>query len=320
MKNEHELRIPTGEQAKVGLRALKTIASGDGSLPPGARRLLEAAQRVLLGTAFDLDALAPIAPDELRSALAGSALGAQLAGAMVLVVMVDGTPSEAAAARLRAFTGALGVDEPAVRTLELFANGHTTLGKLDWLRRSHIRSMAEAELAQGLEHSVKALLGFRGLREDATVAEPYRALADLPEGTLGRALHEHYRRHGFALPGEKHGFPEGGVFHDATHVLGGYDTDPLGELQVGAFTAGYRQKDPLYMAMLPLLLFVDRINVTPIAHDEVDDFFSQPEVAETFLTAFRRGLRCREDLSAGWDFWVHARRPIADVRRDLGIE
>jgi hypothetical protein len=72
--------------------------------------------------------------------------------------------------------------------------------------------------------------------------------------------------------------------------------------------------------MLPLLLFCAEINVSPIPHDHAEALFSQPGVAEAYLHALERGGKVRLDLSDRWDFWPEVRRPIDEVRGDLGIE
>jgi hypothetical protein len=181
--------------------------------------------------------------------------------------------------------------------------------------------MAESEYERrGLFGAVKSLLGVRGLFEDPEVARPFLALGALPEGTLGRAFFDHYRHNGFPLPGERGGFPVSGVYHDFIHVLTGYGTDPVGELQLGAFTAGSRKQDPLYVALLPVLVFCAGINVTPVPHDEPAALFAQPGVAEKYLIALQRGGQVACDLSDHWDFWPLVSRPLAEARVGLGIE
>ena len=53
---------PPPDLAQHGLRALTMIAAEGGPPSPAARALLAAAQRHLLGTSVDIDALAPITP------------------------------------------------------------------------------------------------------------------------------------------------------------------------------------------------------------------------------------------------------------------
>jgi hypothetical protein len=311
---------PPPEVALLGLRAMKMVACADGPFRPGARRLLTAAQRIVLGTEVDLDGLAAIAPAELAAGMPAP-LRTQFASAMVLMTLTDGRPTAPTLDLVQVFAGALGVDEPGLRAVSLMAHGHLLVGALDFHRRSNVGAMLRDEIeSRGLLGAVRAVLGLRGLSEDPLVAEPFVALGDLPPGTLGRCFFDHCRARGFGFPGEKHGFPESGVYHDFTHVLAGYDTDPYGEIQIGAFTAGYRRHNPLFVAMLPLLLFAADINVSGIPHDHVDAIFSRPGVAESYLRAMERGGKVKVDLSDHWDFWPEVRRPIDDVRRDLGIE
>lgn len=315
---------PPPHVVPFGLAALKTIASArDGQLAAGARRFLEAAQRLVLFTSYDVDALEPITPKALARALDPKRipieLRQQLVRAMCLVTVVDGPPDPRATALVRDFAEILDVEEPGLRPIARYAEGQRLLGWLDYHRRSHFRGIMSETLEGGIFASMRAIFGLRGFIEDRAIAARYVALGELPEGTLGRALFDHYRGHGYAFPGEKSGFPEAAVYHDVMHVLGGYGTDPVGELSVAAFCAGFRQKDPFYVALLPLLLFAADINVTPIEHDRVDHFFSQPGVAEAYFEALERGSRVKVDLSDHWDFWPLLDRPLAEVRRELGV-
>lgn len=310
---------PPPDLAVLGLRAMRMVGAADGPLRPAVRRLMLAAQSTFLGVDVSVDDLAPIEPAELARSFP-QPLREQIVRAMIVATLVDGEPTAAATAVVRRFAEGLEVDEPALRPVALFARRWVTLGKIDYFRRSNIARMLRTELEEhGIVEGALRLFGTRGWREDRGVAAPYLALEDLPEGTLGRALFAHYRSNGFSFPGEKNGFPEAGVYHDLTHVLGGYATTPLGELQIGAFSAGYIRESPFYVAMLPLLLFCAEINVTPIPHDRADHLFRQPGVAEKYIRAFERGGKVTRDLSDGWDFWPELRRPLDDVRHDLGI-
>ncbi len=73
-----EMTRPTSDEAEAGLRAMKGVLGSDGTLNPVERGLMDAAQRHVLGTALDIDALAPIAPEELGEARR-AARGAQAA-------------------------------------------------------------------------------------------------------------------------------------------------------------------------------------------------------------------------------------------------
>ena len=312
---------PPKELVPVGLAAMKAVALAAGEVRPGARRLVDAAQKMLLGTAIDWDALAASTPEDFAERfVAPPEVKQQFVRGMCVLALVDGKPDARVTREIRRYAKAVGVDEPALRPLELFTAGHVLLGTLDYHRRSNLRGMLETEMERGVVAGVKALLGVRGLVEDALVAAPFLALEDLPKGTLGRAFFDHYKANGFAFPGEKGGFPEAGVYHDLTHVLAGYGTDPFGELQVAAFTAGFREKDPFYVALLPLIVFVADINVTPIPHDSGAGLFAKEGVADAYLAAIARGAKTKRDLSDHWDFWPMMPLSLDEARRTLGIE
>ncbi|HEX7839375.1 MAG TPA: hypothetical protein VF469_17980, partial [Kofleriaceae bacterium] len=58
---------PSPEVARLGLRALKTVAAADGEIHDLERRFAAGVQRHILGTDEDFDALGPIEPGELAA-------------------------------------------------------------------------------------------------------------------------------------------------------------------------------------------------------------------------------------------------------------
>jgi hypothetical protein len=311
---------PTPEVAEPGLRAMTMIAAEGGPPSPAARALLAAAQKNLLGTSLDIDTLAPITPEALAAAVIDPALRRQLVQGMVVMTLTDGPSPPAKVALVERFARALDVDAAEVKSVRLLADQRLLLFRLDFLRRSHLAEALKHQIEDhGLFGAVKALLGQRGYGEDPALAARYRALGDLPEGTLGRELIRYYQRNGFSLPGEKHGFPEAGLYHDFTHVLGGYDTDSPGEMQIAAFIAGYKRDNPFFVILFVTLTFSAGINMTPLPQPSAAGIFAEPGLADAFFRAVERGSRVTVDLSDHWDHWAHVARPIADVRRDLGI-
>ncbi|WP_437950817.1 hypothetical protein WME98_08440 [Sorangium sp. So ce296] len=299
---------------------MKMIASRDGDLSAAARNLLMAAQRHVLRTDDDLDALPPIAPEALAKGFVDPALREQLVSSMLVLSLTDGPPSPAQLELVRSFAEALGVRSEALHDVELLAKRHMLLFYFDFLRRGHLGDMVKQHYeATGLLGLVKALLGLRGLLEDRELAARYHALERLPEGTLGHALVRHYRDNGFAFPGERHGFPEAAVYHDLTHVLSGYGTDPAGELKIGAFIAGYRRTKSIYMLLFVMLTFSAGINLTPLPQPQVVGILERPGLADDLLVAIERGGQLNTDLSDHWDFWPLLPLPVAEARRSLGL-
>jgi hypothetical protein len=313
---------PDPATALLGLRALKTIASAAGPVGPAQRAMMAAAQKVILRTSADIDTLAPITPAELAQGFAASPeIRHQFANGMIVTAVADGTPSREAIAQVDAYAKALGISDPVLADLRLLADGHMTIFKLDFLRRGHIKDIFKNQLEQkGPLGFAKSVLTMRGVMEDPALAARYRAWEKLPEATLGRSLVDFYNKNGFGVPGERGGFPEAGLYHDFSHLLGEYSTAPEGELQVAAFSAGYKRERPFYLMLFSILIFSSGVQMRPTADDFVTKgVLGKPGIAELVLAAVERGSKVNMDLSDKWDYWAWIELPIDEVRRRMNI-
>ncbi len=316
-----QLMQPDPPAAVLGLRAMKTIASAAGPIGPAQRGLMEAAKKVILRVDADIDTLPPVTPAELAAGFPGSELRQQFANGMLAMAVADGVPAPETIAKVEAFGAALGIASPVLADLRLLAEQHMLLFKLDFLRRGHIADLMKNELRnRGLLGFAKSVLRMRGLTEDPALAARYRAWEKLPEGTLGRCLIDFYNQHGFSVPGERNGFPEAGLYHDFSHLLGGYSTEPEGEIEVASFTAGFKRERPFYVALFAVLIFSTGVNMRPTNDDFVTvGLLGKPGIAERMLAAIERGSQVNQDLSDNWDYWAWIDLPLDEVRRRLNI-
>jgi hypothetical protein len=316
-----QLMHPEPAAALLGLRAMKTIASAAGPIGPAQRALMEAAKKMILHIDADIDALAPVTPAELATGFPDPALRQQFTNGMLVVAVADGVPAPETIAAAEAFGAALGIASPTLTDLRLLAEQHMLLFKLDFLRRGHIADIMKNELRnKGLFGFAKSVAGMRGLAADPALAARYRAWEKLPEGTLGRGLIDFYNKHGFSVPGERSGFPEAGLYHDFSHLLGGYSTEPEGEIEVASFTAGYKRERPFYVALFAVLIFSTGVNMRPTSDDFVTvGLLGKPGMAERMLAAIERGSKVTQDLSDNWDYWAWIELPLDEVRRRLNI-
>jgi hypothetical protein len=300
---------------------MKQIATADdGKLGQASRNLLEAAKKHVLHVDTEIDALGPIEPAELAAVLTDPVLQRQFAQGMTVVALTDGKPSVKKLGEVKRFAEALGVSSPEVDVILKLADDHFTLFKLDFLRRSHIADMAKQQLAhEGFLGALKGFASFRGVYEDTALAQRYRGLEQLAEGTLGKEFFNYIKRNGFSFPGEKFGFPEGGIYHDFAHVLSGYLTDAPGEIQVGGFIAGFKTNNPFFVILFIMLTFGAGVNVTPIEQAHVEGILATEGLAERFFEAVQRGMAMTVDISDGWDHWAYLDRPIDEVRALLGV-
>jgi len=315
-----KLHHPNPEEAYLGLRAMKMVAEREGRLTPAARHLLTAAQSHILHTDYELDTLPPITPGQLAEGFTRPELREQFVQGMVVVSLADDVPTPTQIQRMEQFAQALEVTQPAVQNIKFLTKKNSLLFRLDFMRRSHLRSMVADQFEnQGFLGVVKGFLGLKGLLEEPELAAKYHRLQDLPMTTLGYQLWHHYHTNGFAFPGERYGFPEAAVYHDLFHVLGGYDTTIAGEIQVASFIAGFRRSYPLYLLMFVMLQFSAGVKVVPIETAPTQSVLATPGLADLLFQALERGTHVNTDLSEGWDFWPDLVQPLDKVREKFNI-
>jgi hypothetical protein len=306
---------PSTEEAKAGLRALKTILAGDGQLGFVETQLLEASQRHVLHTSFDLGALAPIDSAELALKVVREPVRKQLAMAMVVMSFASGVAGTHHLVTAREFVSALGVSMRELDDLRLLVERRLAALRFDILRHMYIGDrVVQLYEDEGFLGIVRALGGVRGLVERPEIAAKYRSLGELAPGTLGREYYEYALANRFPFPGERGGAPEMILPHDLTHVLSGYSTDPAGEMQVAAFTAGYRREQTASILLFVLCQFDLGVKMVPQSLPEIGTL--DPD---RFLAALVRGSRMTVDLFGDWDFWAVIGESVVVLRERYGI-
>ena len=103
------------------------------------------------------------------------------------------------------------------------------------------------------------------------------------------------------------------VFHDIGHLLTGFSTEAPGEIQQGAFQAGFVRRDGFMFLLFAILQFHLGIKVTPVAPGAVG-LFDVPRV----MRALARGAATR-DLSEDWSLWSDCARPLSELRAAYGV-
>jgi ubiquinone biosynthesis protein COQ4 len=146
-------------------------------------------------------------------------------------------------------------------------------------------------------------------------------LADLPEGSLGRAYYEHCRHNGLdpkflstesekvadefpATEEHRYIYARHRDCHDFWHVLTGYGIDMAGEAGILAWTyAQVRNKGYLLITLLNAVMCTRR---------------GRPDVFKTVWQGYRSGRRSPLVMAIDWEPYLA--RPLEEVRRELGIE
>ncbi len=167
---------------------------------------------------------------------------------------------------------------------------------------------------EGVPGLLRAVLFALGLHRDAPLAARYRALANEPPGSLGRAFSDHFESRRLAFPGERGGMPERMLHHDLMHVLNGFDTDPAGECELAGFYAGFADGDAFTFIVIALATFHLGLPVSPAVVASARGAFGPARVLEAFM----RGRRIRVDVMGRWDYWALMPLPIDRARATLG--
>jgi tellurite resistance protein len=305
-----------------GLRALKTVALADGTFDDSERGLMVAALRALApdGAAdVDLDALETISVDELAAGVEDELSRTRVIQAMLVTAMVDTEIDEREYALIKEFAKALDVDEPRLRNLKQLLEHHHTLVKFDLNRapRMITDAVKHAYAEGGVRGAYRTVVPFfsKTLALDDALARKYRRLGLLPEGTFGRAYWVHMCERGFGFPGEAGAFPAEFIKHDCCHVLGGYDTDALGECEVISFICGFMKADPfwyLFMIVVHMHLGIETF------HKNAGGFAAFD--SDRCLKALARGARVNTDVYVpGFDWWALFPEPIETVRGRFNV-
>lgn len=132
---------------------------------------------------------------------------------------------------------------------------------------------------------------------DPDLARRLKTLHDLPEGSLGWAYVEFYRRNGITVPGDDTHFPAHYVSHDMNHVIAGYEPTGPGEIALGAFTLAMNDNDANWLQFVTNLVIHE---AGLLEHGDIrpkDSTLQRPGATELLGEALARGAQCTSDFS-----------------------
>ncbi len=210
--------------------------------------------------------------------------------------------------RVAAFARELGVDEGMVAVAQDFAAGSLGLAAFDFERNGYTATWAE-DAARSLHTSAELSAAWEQVVRDDELAARWYALAELPQGTLGRRVWELYQERGFVVPGRPGPAPPLLAQHDWVHVLADYGTVVESELEVVAFIA--RANDD--MRAFSLLAMVVSLFETGYLRTGAGLFEASPGhlsaghgMAARVSDAMRRGALCRDRVRSPMGLRVRA--------------
>jgi hypothetical protein len=295
-------------------RGLLGSISCSGGPTPEQQRLLQALLTHLWGRPdLRIAALEPMGPEELAAAL-GDPPTRRVAHLLQMTLEFCRHPqTDPQLALGQAYAEALGVSSAALEVSR------------DWLLQGVDQAAADVG---------RIFNAFLPLRSEPGLAEPLASadqpepelvariegFAQLPEGSLGRALLGYYERFGFPMPGRdacalNHLY----LAHDMTHVIAGIAATSAGEIALSAFQWAMQDNSINETALLASLVtheagFVSaNPNLAP-DHSSLDS----PSAAYLLASELKRGSACSADFSLV-DHFALAPLPLGEVRQQFNV-
>lgn len=288
----------------------------------GQARVLKPLFERLLGFEADFDSLAPASPAEVAAVLTDAGQRRELIELMVTMEMMCRPIPPTLQASVESWARALGVEDRVLLLARDLATESAARATADFYRLNWI---GEGE-AQDDPH-FQSLLAHYGdsayalcMEEDPQETARWARLRECPDGSLGRTLAQFYADRGFKLPGETGGANPALAQHDWSHVIGGYDTTAVGELEVTAFMAAASRTPGAMLGFVGAVSIYETGLLQSLVTHTYEGTLSAPGAAERIAAAIAAGARCRVDPLAGVDFFSIADMPLARVREEWGIE
>jgi hypothetical protein len=235
---------------------------------------------------------------------------------MVLLGLVLRPLPTDVADRIAAFARELCVDEDMLDVARGFAEGSLGLAARDFERNGYLARLESGGTAV-LHTSTTLESAWAADYDDPALTQRWRAMEDLPAGSLGRRVTEFYRARGFAYPGLPGSAPPLLAQHDWVHVAADYGTTVESELEVFALIA--RANDDLRAFSL-LAMVVSLFETGYLQHgaglfDASPGHLSQGGMATRVSDAMRRGALCQGSIDfMGLDWFELAELPVLTVR------
>ena len=304
------------QQVSAILGAMRAIVDVGGPASEADRHAIVGASRYLFGreTHAPFDALAPVAPEQLASALAGSKLAEDAAKFLTVMAFVDGKLDKTKIAAVLGYARALGTHESYLDDIAAAANDRLQEA-LAHMVRANMESITGRPWNTGDVN--QWLLPYSGAKTDPALAARFEALGQAAPDTFGHAFWKHFHENGYAFPGDPNALNAAFcVPHDSAHVLSGYDTSPRGELLVSTFTASMHPHYPMAGHVLPVIFSWHlKVQINPVAKSA-----SMALDPDEFWHAWAGGGAAKVDTFApDWDFWAHVHVPLTKLRTGWSI-
>ncbi len=263
--------------------------------------------------------LAPMGPDALAAAVVDERARRRFHLIMVTLELCRHPLTPAQVERAEAFATALGLTGSDLGIMRDWIDGGVARAMEDWKRCFGAQVVANSEVALRPEAGSD---GDAWTPQDADPVLTARLdeLHGLPEGSLGWAYLEFYRRNGIDVPGSTSGslMQAVSVSHDMNHVIAGYEPTGQGEIALGAFQMAMADSEENLVSFLGNLLIHEAGVLDPGGFTPKSASLQRPGAIELLGEALDRGARCRADFTHV-DHLAMAAWSLEEVREEFGV-
>ncbi len=284
-------------------------------------RVLEALFEHLLGFRADFNALPAINPADVKEILLSSSQRRELIELMVTMEMMCCPIPQALQDSVDYWAKELEVDDSAlVLVRELSRNAHiqatTDFYRLSWIGEGDAQ---DDPIFQRLLNDYGASVYALTVEPDPRETARWQVLKDCPMGSLGYELWLFYQKRGFKLPGVVGGANSALAHHDWVHVIAGYDTTAIGELEVTAFMASASRSPGSMLGFIGAVSIYETGLLQSLVTHSYSKTLSAPGGAERVVMAINAGKNCRFDPLIGVDYFSIADRSLEKIREEWGL-
>ncbi len=316
------IHTPLSQAPLVAAAVVSACRLGGRWADPLQPRLLKVLFAQLLGWQGDPEAQDAITPEAVALELPQPAQRRELIELMVALEMVCRPIPMALQASVQRWAEALQVDGRSLRLARDLVGHSQALATADFYRLCWIGDgeRDDSQLPELLRRFGLQAFALT-VQADAAVSERWRALGGCPEGSLGRAMARFYADRGFRLPGDVGGGNEALAHHDWVHVVAGYDTTPIGELEVTAFMAAASRSPGAMLGFLGAVsIYETGLLRSVVVGPDYAHTLAAPGAPERVGRAIARGARCRVDPLLEVDYFHLAAEPLERIRAAWDLE
>jgi hypothetical protein len=302
------------QQTAIMVQAMYAVVSAEGQIDPLPIEIesIDAAQRHLLRQDPPLPGTPGALPRDLASVLDTEPLRRQLVRILALLPLIDRHIQPAKVRAVRQAAATLGIDEYGLVILDRAAKGQIkriAMGLMNRFVAQCWSPTGKARLRDWMGFiwwMLPQLHGGNTARRNRELLARHQALAQLPAGTFGRALHEFFTRHAIPLPGEAKSVPW--AMHEAYHVISEYGVGLPAELTLTGFIGGTQEETCLDQMLFGLLCYNCG---KQIVGGFVTEGILRPD---EYFRAVARGAEINVNLMSGWDMWAVTALPLPELR------